>query len=79
MIESNEIGLVWKYEFETMKIRCAHLTVQLVDRQDRDVKGESLFTIEVAPRPERPHTDFSVCGLFVYPRIGSSKKWAKER
>ena len=39
MIESNEIGLVWKYEFETMKIRCAHVTVQLVDRQGRDVKG----------------------------------------
>ena len=48
-----------------MKIRCAHLTVQLVVRQGRDVKGNSPFIIEVAPRYQRPHTEFnSVCGLF---------------
>ena len=50
-----------------MKIRCAHLTVQLVVRQGRDVKGNSPFIIEVAPRYQRPHTEFnSVCGLFSY-------------
>ena len=48
-----------------MKIRYAHLTVQLVVRQGRDVKGNSPFIIEVAPRYKRPHTEFnSVCGLF---------------
>ena len=48
-----------------MKIRCAHLTVQLVVRQGRDVKGNSPFIIEVAPRYQRPHTEVdSVCGFF---------------
>ena len=48
-----------------MKIRCAHLTVQLVVRQGRDVKGNSPFIIEVAPRYKRPHMEvYSVCGLF---------------
>ena len=50
-----------------MKIRCAHLTVQLVVRQGRDVKGNSPFIIEVAPRYQRPHTEIdSVCGLFSF-------------
>ena len=50
-----------------MKIRCAHLIVQLVVRQDRDVKGDSPFTIEVAPRYQRPHTEVDpVCGLFSF-------------
>ena len=50
-----------------MKIRCAHLTVQLVVRQGRDVKGNSPFIIEVAPRYQRPHMEFnSVCGLFSF-------------
>ena len=48
-----------------MKIRCAHLTVQLVVRQDRDVKGNSPFIIEVAPRYQRPHTESNLCvGFF---------------
>ena len=48
-----------------MKIRCAHLTVQLVVRQGRDVKGDSPFIIEVAPRYQRPHTDCFLCvGFF---------------
>ncbi|KZX02674.1 hypothetical protein B0176_04910 [Streptococcus oralis] len=48
-----------------MKIRCAHLTVQLVVRQGRDVKGNSPFIIEVAPRYQRPHTDCFLCvGFF---------------
>ena len=48
-----------------MKIRCAHLTVQLVVRQGRDVKGNSPFIIEVALRYQRPHMEVdSVCGLF---------------
>ena len=48
-----------------MKIRCAHLTVQLVVRQGRDVKGNSPFIIEVAPRYQRPHTDGFLCvGFF---------------
>ena len=48
-----------------MKIRCAHLIVQLVVRQGRDVKGNTPFIIEVAPRYQRPHMEFnSVCGLF---------------
>ena len=50
-----------------MKIRFAHLTVQLVVRQGRDVKGNSPFIIEVAPRYQRPHMEVdSVCGLFSY-------------
>ena len=50
-----------------MKIRCAHLTVQLVVRQGRDVKGNSPFIIEVAPRYQRPHMEvYSVCGLFSF-------------
>jgi len=50
-----------------MKIRCAHLTVQLVVRQGRDVKGNSPFIIEVAPRYQRPHMEVdSVCGLFSF-------------
>lgn len=50
-----------------MKIRCAHLTVQLVVRQGRDVKENSPFIIEVAPRYQRPHTEVdSVCGFFSY-------------
>ena len=49
-----------------MKIRCAHLTVQLVVRQGRDVKGNSPFIIEVAPRYQRPHTDDFLCvGFFI--------------
>ena len=53
-----------------MKIRCAHLTVQLVVRQGRDVKGNSPFIIEVAPRYQRPHMEVdSVCGLFSYLEI----------
>lgn len=48
-----------------MKIRCAHLTVQLVVRQGRDVKGNSPFIIEVAPRYQRPHTESNLCvGFF---------------
>ena len=59
-----------------MKIRCAHLTVQLVVRQGRDVKGNSPFIIEVAPRYQRPHTEvFSVCGLFSY--LGTIQKEEK--
>ena len=47
-----------------MKIRWAHLIVQLVVRQGRDVKGNSPFIIEVAPRYQRPHMEFnSVCGF----------------
>ena len=57
-----------------MKIRCAHLTVQLVVRQGRDVKGNSLFTIEVAPRYQRPHAEVdSVCGLFSYLEINTER------
>ena len=56
-----------------MKIRCAHLTVQLVVRQGRDVKGNSPFIIEVAPRYQRPHMEVdSVCGLFSIRRFGLS-------
>ena len=48
-----------------MKVRCAHLTVQLVVRQGRDVKGIFSLQIEVVPRYERPHMEiYSVCGLF---------------
>ncbi|ORO89696.1 hypothetical protein B7701_05250 [Streptococcus mitis] len=48
-----------------MKIRCAHLIVQLVVRQGRDVKGNTPFIIEVAPRYQRPHTEFNLCvGFF---------------
>ena len=50
-----------------MKIRCAHLTVQLVVRQGRDVKGNSPFIIEVAPRYQRPHTDGFLCVGVFYP------------
>ena len=57
-----------------MKIRFAHLTVQLVVRQGRDVKGNSPFIIEVAPRYQRPHTEFnSVCGLFSYLEINTER------
>ena len=57
-----------------MKIRCAHLTVQLVVRQDRDVKGNSPFIIEVAPRYQRPHMEVdSVCGLFSYLEINTER------
>ena len=57
-----------------MKIRCAHLTVQLVVRQGRDVKGNSPFIIEVAPRYQRPHTEFnSVCGFFSYLEINTER------
>ena len=57
-----------------MKIRFAHLTVQLVVRQDRDVKGNSPFIIEVAPRYQRPHTEVdSVCGLFSYLEINTKR------
>ena len=49
-----------------MKIRFAHLTVQLVVRQGRDVKGNSPFIIEVAPRYQRPHTESNLCvGFFI--------------
>ena len=47
-----------------MKIRCAHLTVQLVVRQGRDVKGNTPFIIEVAPRYQRPHTESNLCEGF---------------
>lgn len=30
-------------EFETIRIRSAHLIVQLVDRQDRDVEKNYIF------------------------------------
>lgn len=57
-----------------MKIRCAHLIVQLVVRQGRDVKGDSPFTIEVAPRYQRPHMEVdSVCGLFSYLEINTER------
>ncbi len=57
-----------------MKIRCAHLTVQLVVRQGRDVKGDNPFIIEVAPRYQRPHMEFnSVCGLFSYLEINTER------
>ena len=57
-----------------MKIRCAHLTVQLVVRQGRDVKENNPFIIEVAPRYQRPHTEVdSVCGLFSYLEINTKR------
>ena len=57
-----------------MKIRCAHLIVQLVVRQGRDVKGDSPFKIEVAPRYQRPHMEVdSVCGLFSYLEINTER------
>ena len=57
-----------------MKIRFAHLTVQLVVRQGRDVKGNSPFIIEVAPRYQRPHMEVdSVCGLFSYLEINTER------
>ena len=53
-------------EFETIKIRCAHLTVQLVDRQDRDMRIRSTFPITEVALRSYALTQFLCGGILLF-------------